>query len=98
MRWPVGYHKRHPEWEEQRCQYCGVTSDVRKLVNNHWPPKKQKYLYWQFKPYLVRSCLACDAHLGDSMQATLEERRKVAAGEDKEKYQINPVEPREFKL
>ena len=99
MRWPIGNYRRHPAYDKTKCVYCGVTEEETSLCDDHWPPRNRKYEFPDFKHWYVRACLACNSKLSNTMQATLEERAKVAKGEVPwTDLEITGTQPRESKL
>ena len=99
MRWPIGWYKRHKDYNRTCCYYCGVTEQEKELHDDHYPPRSRKYEFPDYAHLTIRACYTCNYRLGNSMQATLEERTLVAKG------LVNPLdsdiqgtEPREAHL
>ena len=88
---PIGNYKRIKEYDKTKCFYCGIPEDKAIMHNDHYPPKLRKYQFPAFDHVTIRSCRECNYRLGNSMQATLEERKLVAQGADWDKYEITGV-------
>lgn len=77
-------------YDKARCFYCGFEGPPWLMANDHWPPKSRKYEFADRPHLLVRACKNCNSRLSSSMQATLEDRKRVACGADKALFEIKP--------
>lgn len=75
-----------------RCFYCGGYGDQV----DHFPPISQIKNLTLSSPhgFRIRACLRCNWNLSDSVQSSIEERKKVALNDYSPDYVIKKVLPR----
>lgn len=66
-------YQDHESMAKYVCWYCGAKAREA----DHYPPSTAQKFYEHIPPVKVRSCRDCNSRLSNSMQDSLQDRKKV---------------------